>query len=100
MDNEELLRQEAVRRLRKRRDFWGHVVAYIVVNAFLIGIWYFASGGGYFWPVWVLLGWGIGLALNAWEVYGRRGITEAQIRQEMDRQRTSGRVFDDQEKKD
>ena len=36
----------------------------------------------------------------AWEVYGRRGITEAQIHQEMDRQRTSGRVYDDQEKKD
>ena len=75
MDNEELLRQEAVRQLRKRRDFWGHVVAYVVVNAFLIG-----------------------LALNAWEVYGRRGITEAQIRQEMDRQRTSGRVCDDKVK--
>lgn len=34
---------------------------YVLVNLALIAIWA-ATGGGYFWPLWPLLGWGIGLA--------------------------------------
>jgi class 3 adenylate cyclase len=41
-----------------------HLAVYIVVNLMLIGIWA-ASGGGYFWPVWPLLGWGIGVGCHA-----------------------------------
>lgn len=39
----------------------GDVGAFVLVNAMLIVIWA-ASGGGYFWPIWPLLGWGLGLA--------------------------------------
>ena len=38
--------------------------ALAILNLFLIGIW-IASGASYFWPAWVLLGSGIGLALKA-----------------------------------
>ena len=34
--------------------------AYLAVNLVLIVIWA-ATGAGYFWPLWPLLGWGIGL---------------------------------------
>jgi 2TM domain-containing protein len=37
------------------------------------------------WPLSVTLGWGIGLVFNAWDVYFRHPITEAEIRREMDR---------------
>jgi hypothetical protein len=87
MPSEEELRQLAIKQLRKKRDFTTHLLTYVVVNAFLVGIWYFVAGRGYFWPGWVLLGWGIGLVLNAWDVYGRREITEAEIQREMERQR-------------
>jgi heme O synthase-like polyprenyltransferase len=80
------LRKQARKRLQKRRDFSAHVVSYLVVNAMLIGIWAI-TGAGYFWPAWVLLGWGVGLALNAWEVFFRRAITEADIDREMKRSR-------------
>jgi hypothetical protein len=40
------------------------------------------------WPIFVTLGWGIGIALNAWDVYGRRPITEADVRREMQRLQT------------
>ena len=40
-----------------------HLAIYIVVNVMLIGIWA-ASGGGYFWPVWPLLGWGIAVGCH------------------------------------
>ncbi len=41
-----------------------HLVIYVLVNVMLIGIWA-ASGAGYFWPVWPILGWGIGVGAHA-----------------------------------
>ena len=38
-------------------------------------------------PIFPILGWGVGLAANAWDVYGRRPITEDEIRRETDRLR-------------
>jgi len=83
-EEQEDLHKQARKRLEKRRDFTTHVVTYVLVNAMLIGIWAI-SGAGYFWPAWVLLGWGVGLALNAWDVFFRRPITDSEIRQEMAR---------------
>jgi hypothetical protein len=77
-------RDRARERLEARRDFGSHVAAYVVVNAFLIVIWAF-TGAGYFWPVWILAGWGVGLVLHAWEVFFRRPITEADIDAELSR---------------
>jgi hypothetical protein len=72
----------AIKRVKDKRDFTTHAVTYLVVNTFLILVWYL-SGAGYFWPGWVLAGWGIGLVLNGWEVYGRKPISEADIEREM-----------------
>jgi len=57
---------------QKRASFKGHLMVYIVVNAFFWGIWFFGGsrygegyhGGHYPWPVWPLMGWGIGLAFH------------------------------------
>jgi Domain of unknown function (DUF1707)/2TM domain len=49
------------------RDWWlvrEHVAAYVVVNVLLVAVWA-ATGAGYFWPIWPLLGWGIGLVPHA-----------------------------------
>lgn len=56
-------RDEALWQLaRKRAAFKISATTYILVNCLLIGIWYFTSGPrSYFWPVWPLLGWGIGV---------------------------------------
>jgi 2TM domain len=50
-------RERARERLQLRRDFGSHIVAYVVVNTLLIGIWT-VTGAGYFWPAWVLGFWG------------------------------------------
>ena len=77
-------REAAVQRLKAKRDFRNHVAIYVIVNALLVVIWA-ATGAGYFWPIWPIAGWGIGLAFNAWAVYYERPITEEEIRREMER---------------
>ena len=84
---DEALRQRAVHRLRKKAEFRSHLTSYVLVNALLVGIWAF-TGQGYFWPIWPLLGWGVGIVFHAWDTFGHRSeITEDQIRREMDRLR-------------
>jgi hypothetical protein len=82
-------REQAVERLKKRRDFHNHLVVYVVVNAALWGIWAI-TGAGYPWPAWVTGGWAIGLLLNAWEVYYRTPITDAEVQREIERMRGKG----------
>lgn len=79
-------RDSVRRRLEARRDFGSHVVAYVVVNSFLVAVWA-VTGAGYFWPVWVMAPWGIGLVLHAWDVFLRRPVTDADIDEELERRR-------------
>jgi hypothetical protein len=85
-DTEQEIRDQAIERLKKKRDFKTHVLMYVTVNAFLVVIWA-VSDSGFFWPIFPILGWGIGVVANAWEVYGRKPISEEEIRREVDRLR-------------
>jgi class 3 adenylate cyclase len=49
-----------------------HLTVYVIVNLMLIGIWA-ASGAGYFWPIWPILGWGIGVGGHAAPLIAMRG---------------------------
>jgi hypothetical protein len=80
------LRARATQRLRKRADFRTHLFIYVLVNAFLVFIWWIV-GGPFFWPVFPLVGWGIGLAANAWDVYRPDPTSEEKIQREIDRMR-------------
>jgi hypothetical protein len=82
-------RDRAVQRLKKRRDFRAHLLVYVLVNGFVVLIWAL-TGSGFFWPVIPIAAWGIGLVLNAWDVYWRREITEQDIRHEMEREDRRG----------
>jgi hypothetical protein len=42
-------RDLAWKRIEKKRNLVGGIVAYVVINAFLIGVWAM-TGAGYFWP--------------------------------------------------
>jgi hypothetical protein len=86
LDPAEAARAEAVSRIKKRRDFSAHVMVYVIVNAALWLLWA-VTGAGYPWPAWVSGAWGVGLVLNAWDVYLRRPITEADIQREIERDR-------------
>jgi hypothetical protein len=78
------LRDAAVKQLRKKRDLQAHILAYVMVNLLINGVWLLTTPGGFYWPILPLLGWGIGLAFNIWDVYAPTP-TETQIQREMNR---------------
>lgn len=60
---------------KKRADFQRSLASYFIVNAFLWLIWWFSSGrhgtGTRIpWPVWPMLGWGIGIFFQYLNAYG------------------------------
>lgn len=59
---------------QKKADFRKYVYAYLIINAILWVIWWFTEGhsAGLLidsWPLWIMLGWGIGMALKYYEAY-------------------------------
>ena len=87
-DDQEMLRQRALKQLKKKRDFHAHLVVYVLFNSFFVAIWAITSDGGFFWPMFLIGGWGIGLIMNAWDVYRGEEFTEEDIRREMARLRS------------
>jgi hypothetical protein len=80
--DDQSLRQRALERIEKKQGFHAHLLAYVLVNALLVGIW--AVSGGFFWPIFPLLGWGIGLGFHAWDTYRLAEPTEQQIQREIE----------------
>lgn len=71
-------------RVEKKRKYRADLVAYVVINAFLIVVWAI-TGRGYFWPGWVLGVWGVFLLLSAWDLFFRREVTHEDVEREMHR---------------
>jgi hypothetical protein len=84
-ERDQELRQQAIKRLQDKRVVMAHVLAYCSVNLLLIAIWYTTSSG-FFWPVFPVFGWGIGLAFHVWDVLWPAA-GERRIQEEMDRLR-------------
>lgn len=60
---------------QKRAGFKTHALTYVIMNSFFWAVWFFSSGrhhmdfenygwGHFPWPVWPMIGWGIGLAFH------------------------------------
>jgi 2TM domain len=81
---DEDLRKMAITQLRKKREFLQHAVAYVVVNLALNVIWLLTMPDGFYWPVFPLFGWGIGIVFHALDVYSPAP-TESKIQREMNR---------------
>ncbi len=62
------------RTARRRAAFRKNLFSYIIISTFLWAVWWFTIGNkdgfsGYPWPVWVMLGWGLGLAMQFFKAY-------------------------------
>ena len=55
---------EAKARVKELRNFYMDLTLYGLLNLGLILIWAI-QGGGTFWPIWVIVGWGVGMVLKA-----------------------------------
>ena len=69
MSGDSVLRERAIKQLKKQRDFQTHLLVYALVNGMLVGIWAISSSDGFFWPLFSIVGWGIGVVLHGWDTY-------------------------------
>jgi hypothetical protein len=75
-------RHQAIQRLHQRRGFMNYVLGAVVVSLLMVLIW-FLSGRGYFWPMWVMAGFVIGLIFYGVNLAMNKPLTEDQIQREM-----------------
>ena len=104
-ETEERLRQQAIKQIKQRRNFHVELVVSGIGMMILVLIWatseYHNAGGwpthGFsqsssihdvwnYWIIYPIGAWILIIAGRAWSVYGRRGITESEIKQEIERQ--------------
>jgi hypothetical protein len=88
LTEEERIRRFIEKKMEARREFVQHLATYLGVNTMLIGIWLF-SGAGFFWPMFPLFFWGLGVAGQGAEYYSEYGPgaenREAAIEEEVQR---------------
>jgi hypothetical protein len=104
-DGEQLLRQQAIKQIERRRRFKIGTVAAAIGMALLVVIWAIAeyhNAGGWptdgfsqssgipsVWNIWIIypfIGFVFLTAANAWFVYGHKPISEGEIEREIERQ--------------
>lgn len=79
------LRARAIKRLKAESEFQNYLWVWLVVSLIVNVVWVVGGAPAGYWPIWPMLGMGIGaffLALNAYGPAGR-GITEKRIEAEM-----------------
>lgn len=74
-------RRQAARLRAAQRGVQVHLISYVAVSLLMIGIWLavgVGTGSWYFWPIWPILGVGIGVIGHAMSVaQARRGVPSA-----------------------
>lgn len=88
---EPLSDDDIVRMAKARVSFKVHLVIYVAANLLFAAIWWLSSstkrptfsdapGADYYWPIWPMLGWGVGLMFHGLGAYGAgRGWEEREI---------------------
>ncbi|OBB22266.1 hypothetical protein A5792_07125 [Mycolicibacterium peregrinum] len=75
-------RRHAAQQRAARMSVRIHLAAYLAGALLMLGIWLavgLGGGGWYFWPVWPIMGWGIGVASHAIPVWAHGSISPARI---------------------
>lgn len=75
-------RRRAAQQRAARMSVNIHLAAYLAGSLLMLGIWLavgLGGGGWYFWPVWPIMGWGIGVASHAIPVWAHGSMSPARI---------------------
>ncbi|WP_071191446.1 2TM domain-containing protein [Trichormus sp. NMC-1] len=62
------MKKQQISNSQKRKEFKSHLISFIVINGFLILLNLFTSPS-YFWAIYPILGWGLGLLLHGIKTY-------------------------------
>jgi hypothetical protein len=91
--DQDKLREFARKQLKKKQDFKQYLWTYAGVSVLVTGIWFVTSPEGYFWPIWVIFGMGVGALFSGLDAYGRlsaKPITDADVDAEVERLKRRG----------
>ena len=83
----------AKERVENRIGFLIHLAAYVISSIVFVVVWLTASGGPgeYFWPIWPMVAWGIGVLFHGISVYSDGGFMgryrEKKVRQFMEEEK-------------
>ena len=67
--SEEKIYEEAKRRVKAKRDFWGHFGAWATVNIILVIVWALTDLRGHPWFLWPLGIWGVFVLIHFLRVF-------------------------------
>ncbi|OLT45104.1 hypothetical protein BJF86_10510 [Serinicoccus sp. CNJ-927] len=77
------MRKRALAKIEARKEFTLHLAVYWIVMTLLVLIWLVTSGWGeYFWPIWPMMGWGVGVAIHGASLAIDKEPTEKEIADE------------------
>ena len=79
--------QEAKKRVEEIKAFYFHIITYILVNAVLVVI-NLLTSPEHLWFVWSIIGWGVGLVIHGFSVFGNllgKSWEERKIKEIMDK---------------
>lgn len=87
--NYDEIRTRVEKRFKKRQEFITHSIAFVLGNIMVWTI-YGVVGGGFPWPIFVTVGWGIGLVGHALDYIMQHGSgarrREAEVQREVERE--------------
>ena len=66
---EQMAYEKAAKRVDELKGFYGNLISYCIFIPFLFFI-NWKTSPGYYWAFWPMLGWGIGVAAHAFQVFG------------------------------
>ena len=82
---DQLLRQRAIAVLKKRRDFRAHLLVFTLANAAFVAIWAMTDHDTFFWPIFPMVFWGIGVVMNGWDAYFADDFSDQDVERQMHR---------------
>lgn len=64
---------EAKKRVKRKKDFYEHLTTYVAISIFLVVL-NLITSPGHWWFQWAVIGWGMAVLFNYFDVFGVPGV--------------------------